>query len=114
MAWEKWGGDGQHDIETRIGQGCRIEGKLVFQGDLRVDGEIIGDVQADPAHAGCLFLSAQGRIKGNVRVSAVVVGGEVLEVNNLRTSIQKNRHVPVFYFVVVWYAHAKTIDMIYR
>lgn len=84
MAWEKWGGDGQHDIETRIGQGCRIEGKLVFQGDLRVDGEIIGDVQADPAHAGRLFLSAQGRIKGNVRVSAVVVGGEVL--GNLHVS----------------------------
>ncbi len=84
MEWEKWGGDGQYGIETRIGQGCRIEGKLVFQGDLRVDGEIIGDVQADPARAGCLVLSAQGRIEGNVRVSAMVVGGEVL--GNLHVS----------------------------
>ena len=84
MEWGKWGGDGQYGIETRIGQGCRIEGKLVFWGGLRVDGEIIGDVLADPAGAGYLILPAEGRIEGDVRVSAVVVGGEVL--GNLHVS----------------------------
>ena len=78
MEWEKWDGDRQCGIETLIGQGCRIEGTVVFQGGLRVDGQIIGDVQADPAGAGYLFLPAEGRIEGDVRVSALVVGGEIL------------------------------------
>lgn len=82
MAWEKW--DGQYGTETRIGQGCRVEGKLMFRGGLHVDGEIIGDVEADPAGAGYLILRAEGRIEGDVRASAVVVGGEVL--GNLHVS----------------------------
>jgi len=84
MEWEKWDCGGQDGIDTLIGQGCRVEGRVVFQGGLRVDGQIIGDVQADPAHAGCLVLSAEGRIEGNVRVSAMVVGGVVL--GNLHVS----------------------------
>ena len=78
MAWETWCGDRQYSIDTLIGRGCRIVGKVVFQGGLRVDGQIIGDVQADPVGAGYLILPAEGRIEGEVRVSAMVVAGEVL------------------------------------
>jgi cytoskeletal protein CcmA (bactofilin family) len=78
MAWETWSRDRQYGIDTLIGRGCRIVGKVVFQGGLRVDGQIIGDVQADPVGAGYLILPAEGRIEGDIRVSAMVVGGEVL------------------------------------
>ena len=78
MAWETWSRDRQYGIDTLIGRGCRIVGKVVFQGGLRVDGQIIGDVQADPVGAGYLILPAEGRIEGEVRVSAMVVAGEVL------------------------------------
>ena len=84
MEGEKWDCGGRDSIETLIGQGCRIEGKVVFQGGLRVDGQIIGNVEADPAGAGHVILPAQGRIEGDVRVSSMAVGGEVL--GNLHVS----------------------------
>ena len=84
MEWEKWDCGGQDGIDTLIGQGCRVEGRVVFQGGLRVDGQIIGDVEADPAGAGHVILPAEGRIEGDVRVSSMVVGGVVL--GNLHVS----------------------------
>ena len=84
MEREKWDCGGRDEIETLIGQGCRIEGKVIFQGGLRIDGQIIGDLEADPAGTGRVILRADGRIEGDVRVSSMVVDGVVL--GNLHVS----------------------------
>jgi len=76
--------NGQDGIDTLIGRGCRIEGNVVFQGGLRVDGHIIGDVRAEPPGAGCVIVPPQGRIEGEVRAASIVVSGQV--VGNLHAS----------------------------
>jgi cytoskeletal protein CcmA (bactofilin family) len=65
-------------IETLIGQGCRIEGNVVFRGGLRVDGHIIGDVRAEPQGTGYVILPPQGRIEGDVQAAHIVVSGQVV------------------------------------
>jgi len=61
---EKRTQNGQDGIDTLIGRGCRIEGNVVFQGGLRVDGHIIGDVRAEPPGAGCVIVPPQGPYRG--------------------------------------------------
>ena len=70
--------DGQGGIDTLIGRGCRIEGSVVFQGGLRVDGHITGDVRAEPHGAGYVIVPPQGQIEGEVRAAHIVVSGEVI------------------------------------
>lgn len=76
--------DRQGGIDTLIGRGCRIEGKVVFQGGLRVDGYIIGDVRAEPEGAGYVIVPPQGRIEGEVRAAHLIISGEVI--GNLHAS----------------------------
>lgn len=71
-------------IDSIIGRASTVEGDLKFGGGLRVDGRIRGNVEAEPADSGYLFISRSGRIEGNVKVARVVVGGEVL--GNLHVS----------------------------
>lgn len=80
----KHGENGQDVIETLIGQGCRIEGNVVFQGGLRVDGHIIGDVRAESQGAGYVIVPPQGRIEGDVQAAHIVVSGQI--VGNLHAS----------------------------
>lgn len=65
-------------VDSLIGSGCRIEGAVVFRGGLRVDGQIAGDVLAEPASGGCLMLSSLGQIEGDVRAEHIVIAGEVI------------------------------------
>ncbi len=70
---KEWGA-----VDSLIGCGCRVEGAVVFRGGLRIDGQIAGDVLAEPMAGGCLMLSAAGRIEGDVRAENIVIGGEVI------------------------------------
>lgn len=71
------GENAQQRIDTLIGQGCRVEGKLIFQGGLRVDGCIVGDVCAELPGAGYVMVPPQGRIEGDVRAAHIVVSGQI-------------------------------------
>lgn len=70
-----------HVIDTLIAQGCQIEGDLLFQGGLRIDGHVKGHVKVSPqpeisgrAH---LVLGRTGRISGGVWASDVQIDGLV-------------------------------------
>jgi len=67
----------QNRIDSLIGVGTRIEGNVNFTGGLRVDGEVIGNVTAVSDQPSTLVLSEQARIDGEVRVSHLVLNGEV-------------------------------------
>ena len=67
----------QNRIDSLIGAGTRIEGNVSFQGGLRVDGEICGNVSAQADDASTLVLSEKARIDGEIRVSHLVVNGTV-------------------------------------
>ena len=67
----------QNRIDSLIGVGTRIEGNVNFAGGLRVDGEIVGNVTAVSDQPSTLVVSEQARIEGEIRVSHLVVNGEI-------------------------------------
>jgi len=67
----------QERIDCLIGADASIQGDLVFTGGLRIDGRITGDVAVARIDAGTLTIGDQGCIEGDVRVSDVIVYGEI-------------------------------------
>jgi cytoskeletal protein CcmA (bactofilin family) len=68
----------QNRIDSLVGTGTRIEGNVSFTGGLRVDGEIKGNVIADPSKPSTLVLSEQARVDGEIKVTHLVVNGTVV------------------------------------
>jgi len=69
----------QSRIDSLIGVGTSIEGKIRFSGGLRVDGEVRGSVEAvSGASSSTLVLSDQARIEGAVSVAHLVLNGTVV------------------------------------
>ena len=68
----------QNRIDCLIGAGTVIRGDMTFDGGLRVDGHIHGNVQAVEGKPGTLVLSEAARIEGEIRVSHVVINGTVV------------------------------------
>ena len=65
-------GKGSRKLETIVGDGTRIAGKVAVEGTIRVDGIVEGDVQAD-----WVVVGESGKILGNTRTRGMVVGGRV-------------------------------------
>jgi cytoskeletal protein CcmA (bactofilin family) len=63
-------------IDTLIGAETRVEGDIHFTGGLRVDGSVRGNV-TESESPGTLVLSENGRIEGAIKVSQVVINGQV-------------------------------------
>ncbi len=68
----------QNRIDSLIGFGTRIEGNVQFAGGLRVDGEIKGNIIADPGKPSTLVLSEQARVDGEIKVTHLVVNGTIV------------------------------------
>ena len=68
-------------IDTLIAAGCQIEGDLLFQGGLRIDGHVTGHVkgcaQDDVTGHAYLVLGRSGRISGGVWAGDVIIDGLV-------------------------------------
>ncbi len=67
----------QNRIDTLIGAGTRIEGNIQFSGGLRVDGEIVGNIIAQPGQPSTLVLSEHAKVTGEISVTHLVVNGVV-------------------------------------
>ena len=66
-------------IDSLIGAGTRVEGCIRFTGGLRIDGEVVGGVEAiDGAAASTLVLSEHARVEGPIRVAHLVSNGTVV------------------------------------
>lgn len=63
-------------IDSLIGAGTRIEGNVTFTGGLRIDGEVRGNISAGD-QPGTLVISEHARVEGEIRVSHLVVNGQV-------------------------------------
>jgi cytoskeletal protein CcmA (bactofilin family) len=67
----------QPPIRTLIGEGTRIEGRLLYSDGLRIDGEVIGDVVAEGEVRSIVVISEKARIVGKVKGAHVIVNGAV-------------------------------------
>jgi cytoskeletal protein CcmA (bactofilin family) len=56
-----------------IGAGTTVEGKIKSKGSVRIDGRLIGDVQASEN----LFVGESGEVDGTVTARNVSIGGKI-------------------------------------
>ena len=64
-------------VDTLVGKASRIDGDLVFEGGLHLDGRVTGNVRGEGGAAATLSVSEQGHIEGSVVVPNVVLNGTV-------------------------------------
>jgi cytoskeletal protein CcmA (bactofilin family) len=65
-------------IDSLIGISTSIQGDVHFKGGLRIDGNVKGNVVADPSESSMLVISEHAKVEGEVRVAHLVVNGEIL------------------------------------
>ena len=65
-------------IDTLVGAETRIEGDIHFNGGLRVDGAIQGNVTEQNGMPSTLILSEHGKIEGAVTAAKIVLNGKVI------------------------------------
>jgi cytoskeletal protein CcmA (bactofilin family) len=67
----------QKRIDALIGAGTTVRGDIVFEGGLRIDGTVIGNVAAAEGKPGTLVVSEAARVDGRIEVTHVVINGTV-------------------------------------
>ncbi len=67
----------QKQIDSLIGASTVIEGHVQFEGGLRVDGRVIGDIRTHNDGPGTLVVGVKSQVDGEIRVSHVVIDGTV-------------------------------------
>ena len=72
-----FGKKAQPPIKSLIAQGSRIEGNLKFTEGLRIDGEVSGDIRANPEQPSILVISQAAVVEGEVHADHVVINGTV-------------------------------------
>jgi cytoskeletal protein CcmA (bactofilin family) len=61
------------DITTILGKGSKFDGKLTFEGTVRIDGRFSGEIHTD----GTLIIGESAEVEANIRAATVVVQGRV-------------------------------------
>jgi cytoskeletal protein CcmA (bactofilin family) len=67
----------QPPIRSLIGEGTVIQGDVRFVEGLRIDGEVVGDVVAEPSDHSILVISEKGKVTGRIRAGHVIISGAV-------------------------------------
>jgi cytoskeletal protein CcmA (bactofilin family) len=63
-----------NDVHTILGPESTFEGKLVFEGTVRIDGNFKGQIKTD----NILVIGQGARVEATMEVGSVVVNGEVI------------------------------------
>lgn len=100
-------------IDCLIGQGTVIEGDIRFRGGLRIDGEVIGRVLAEPDAPSMLVLSEHSKVRGEIRAAHIVVDGVVegpIQADELLELQARARVSGDIRYVVVEVHHGAIVD----
>lgn len=76
------------DVNALLGRGSEFEGKLTFEGIVRIDGKFTGEIFSD----GTLIVGEGAKVKAEITVDTVIVQGEV--VGNIRAKTGVELHAP--------------------
>jgi len=66
-------GEGSNSSINIISEGTKIKGDIVANGDIRIDGELIGNISAQ----GKLVVGPKGKITGEIECSNIEVSGYI-------------------------------------
>ena len=83
-----FGKNAQPPIKSLIAQGSRIDGNLRFTEGLRVDGEVFGDLRADPDQPSILVISEEAVVQGGIDADHVIINGTVKGPVNARELLE--------------------------
>jgi cytoskeletal protein CcmA (bactofilin family) len=72
-----FGKKAQPPIKSLIATGSRIEGDIRFTEGLRVDGEVFGDIRANPEQSSLLVISEAATVQGEIQADHVIINGTV-------------------------------------
>ena len=61
------------EIKAFLGQGAEFEGKLIFNGSVRIDGKFQGEIFGD----GSLVIGQGAKVKADIAVKSVYISGDV-------------------------------------
>jgi cytoskeletal protein CcmA (bactofilin family) len=61
------------DVTTLLGRGSQFEGKLTFEGTVRIDGKLTGEIFTDDV----LIVGEGAEVKAEINVGAIVIEGTV-------------------------------------
>lgn len=67
----------QPSVRSTIGAGMRVQGPCTFEDGLQIDGEVAGDVLAEPGRPSTLVIGEAGSVHGAIRADHVVIAGRV-------------------------------------
>jgi cytoskeletal protein CcmA (bactofilin family) len=64
-------------IETVIGPGTTVHGDLTLIDSVRIDGKVIGDIQASQSNRATVAIGPTGEVIGHISAFRVIVAGKV-------------------------------------
>lgn len=64
---------GGGDLDTLLGKGSEFEGKLVFKGQVRIDGKYSGQIQTDEM----LVIGPSAKVNAEISAGTVIISGTV-------------------------------------
>ena len=67
----------QPPIKSLIAQGTRIEGNVLFNDGLRIDGDVVGDIRASEDNPSILVISELASVTGQIHADHVIINGYV-------------------------------------
>src|SRR5215831_15261388 len=76
------------EINTLLGKGSEFEGKLTFEGTVRVDGKISGEIFSDDV----LVVGEGAQVNAEIEVGVIIVEGSVT--GNIRAKRAVELHAP--------------------
>ena len=76
----------ENEVKAFLGQGTEFDGKLMFDGSVRIDGDFKGEILG----GGTLIVGESANIEANIVVDNLLVSGDV------RGSIEIKKRVEIF------------------
>lgn len=61
------------ELNTILGSGSVVEGKLAIQNSVRVEGRLVGEITS----TGTVTVGPEGEVEGNVNAVKVIIGGKI-------------------------------------
>ena len=72
------------EIIAFIGKGVRVEGKLIFDGTVRIDGQFKGEAESN----GTLVVGEGALVEATLNIDTIVVSGEIRGVINAKSRVE--------------------------
>lgn len=76
-----------HDVHTILGPESSFEGKLVFEGTVRIDGTFSGEINTKDI----LVIGQSAKVHATIRVGQIVINGEVNGDVYAKQSVELNK-----------------------